>query len=192
MGDRRRAVVVGEQRGHRLGPAQPARVDADGPVGQRRGPLEAVLGQQDRGAEVGVEPGHGGEHVVGALGVELAGGLVEHEDVRGRGQRAGDGGPLALAAGEGGGGAVAQVGDAEGVEHLLDPAAHGGGVHAEVLEREGDVVLDLVDDELGLGVLVDEADDVGQVAGAVVAGAATGDGDRARGSGRRWRGARGR
>ena len=38
-------------------------------------------------------------------------------------------------------------------------------VDAEVLQHERDVVLDVVDHELGLGVLVHEADDVGEVAG---------------------------
>ena len=50
--------------------------------------------------------------------------------------------------------AVAQVRDAERVEHLLDPAAHRVLGEPEVLEHEREVALDVVDDELGLGVLV--------------------------------------
>ena len=56
------------------------------------------------------------------------------------------------------------MGDAERVEHLLDPAAHRGLGQTEVLEHEREVGLDVVDDELGLGVLVHEADDVGELA----------------------------
>ena len=83
------------------------------------------------------------------------------------GQRAGDGAALALAARQRGGRAVAEVGDVERVEHLLDPAPHRGFVGAEVLEHEGEVGLDLVDDELRLGVLVHEPDDVGHGRGRI-------------------------
>src|SRR6516164_3656943 len=63
------------------------------------------------------------------------------------------------------------MGDAERVERLLDSAAHRGFGQAEVLERERDVVLDVVDDELGLRILADEADDVGELAGVMRPGA---------------------
>ena len=123
-----------------------------------------MLGDQDGGPEVGVEPGDRGEHVVGPLRVELRRRLVEHERGRRGGERARDRRPLPLAAGQRRGGAVAQVRDAERVEHLLDPAAHRRLGQREVLEHERDVGLDVVDDELRLGVLVDEPDDVGELA----------------------------
>ncbi|MEZ5137458.1 MAG: hypothetical protein R2711_01345 [Acidimicrobiales bacterium] len=97
MGDRRRP---GERRQH-LGRVavvdDPPVVDHQHPTGHRAGPLEAVLGQEDRGAEVVVQPAHGGHHVVRALGVEHRGRLVEHEHRRPAGERASEGAPLALA-----------------------------------------------------------------------------------------------
>ena len=98
-GHARRAGIVGERR-RPASPATPAApaVEHDGAVGERRGALEAVLGEQDGGAEVGVEPRDRGEHVVGALRVELRRRLVEHERGRRGGERTGDRGPLALAA----------------------------------------------------------------------------------------------
>ena len=53
--------------------------------------------------------------------------------------------------------AVAEVGDAERVEGLLDPAAHRLLGEAEVLEHEREVAFDVVDDELRLRVLAHEA-----------------------------------
>ena len=111
-----------------------------------------------------VEPGERGEHVVGALRIELRRRLVEHERRRRRRERARDRAALALAAGQRRRVAVAQVRDAERVEHLLDAPAHRLGREAEVLEHERDVALDAVDDELRLGVLGHEPDDVGELA----------------------------
>ena len=54
-------------------------VQLHGPVGEGRGPFEPVLGEQDRGAEVGVESTDRGEDVVGALRIELRRRLVEHQ-----------------------------------------------------------------------------------------------------------------
>ena len=139
-------------------------VDEDGAVGERRGALEPVLGEHHGGAEVVVEPHERGEHVVGALRVELRRRLVEHQRLRPGGERTGDHAALPLAARERRRVAVAQVGDAERVEHLLDAPAHRLLGEAEVLEHEGEVALHVVDDELRLRVLRDEADDVGELA----------------------------
>ena len=99
VGDGRRAGVAGEH-GAPVAPAaaMPPAGDEHGAVGERRGALEPVLGEHDGRAEVVVQSGERGEHVVGALRIELRRGLVEHEH-RGRGgQRAGDRAALALAA----------------------------------------------------------------------------------------------
>ena len=154
------------------GRPDPSVVDEHGAVGERRGALEPVLGEHDGGAEVVVEPHERGEHVVGALRVELRRRLVEHERLRAGGERAGDHAALPLAARERRRVAVAQVRDAERVEHLLDPPAHRLLGEAEVLEHEREVALDVVDDELRLRVLGDEADDVGELARMVRSGRA--------------------
>ena len=52
----------------------------------------------------------------------------------------------------------AQVGDAEQVEGLLDPAAHGRRVEAELLHAVGQLLLDGVGDEAGDRVLADVPD----------------------------------
>ena len=129
-------------------------------VRDRRGPFEPVLRDHDRGAEVRVEARHRREHVLGSLGIELAGRLVEHEDRRCGHQCPGDRAPLPFAAGQRRGIAVAQVRDAERVHHLLDPPAHAGRIQSEVLQPERDVGFHPVDHELRLGVLVHEPDDV--------------------------------
>ena len=59
---------------------------------------------------------------------------------------------------------VAQVGEAEQVEGLLDAAAHHVGRQAERLHAVGELVLDGVGDEAGQRVLADVADDVGEFA----------------------------
>ncbi len=111
-----------------------------------------------------VEADQRGEDVVGALGIELGGGLVEHQRLRAGGERAGDHAPLPLASREGGRIPVAEVRDAERVEHLLDAPPHGFLREAEVLEHEREIVFDVVDHELRFGILGDEADDVGELA----------------------------
>ena len=58
----------------------------------------------------------------------------------------------------------AQVGDAEQVEGLLDPAAHGVGRQAELLHAVGELLLDGVGDEAGGRVLADVPDEVGALA----------------------------
>ena len=111
-----------------------------------------------------------GEHVVGALGVELRRRLVEHEGRRCRGQRARDHAALPLAPRKRRWVTVAQRGDAERIQRLLHPPTHGFLRVPEVLEYERDVALDMVDDELRLRILGDEADHVGELAGRVRAG----------------------
>ena len=176
--DGRRARVAGQGEGGGPRRIREAAADHDhGGVGGRCGALEAVLGEEHGRTQIGVQPRDRGEHVLRALWVELAGGLVEHEHL-GRGdERTRDRAPLPLAARELGRVAVAQVRDAERVEHLLHPPPHRDRVDPEVLQPERDVGLDPVDHELRLGVLVHEADDVGEQAGCVIARRPSGDHD---------------
>ncbi len=168
--DRGRTRIGAEHRPGEVGAAHVPTVDQHRPVGERRRPLEPVLGEDHRRAEVVVEAHEGGEHVVGALRVELRRGLVEDEGLGPGGERARDHAALALAARERRGIAVAEVGDAERVEHLLDATAHRLLGEAEVLEHEREVSLHVVDDELRLRVLGDEPHDVGQLTRVVGAG----------------------
>ncbi len=163
-GDAGCAGIVGEHDTGSTRGGDAAVGDDHGAVGEGRGAFEPVLGEQHRGAEVGVEARERAEHVVGALGIELRRGLVEHERRRRRRERAGDDAPLLLASGKGGRVAVAEVNDAERIERLLDPPPHRFGREPEVLEHEREVALHVVDDELRFRILGDEADDVGELA----------------------------
>ncbi len=60
----------------------------------------------------------------------------------------------------------------QGVEHVLDAPAHRRRVDAEVLHGVSELVLDRVRHEGGVAVLAHIADGIGQVAGAVLLGAA--------------------
>ena len=153
--------------------------DEDHPVGVLRDPLEPVLGEEDGEPEVVHQPLERGEDLLGGERVERRGGLVEHEDPRVRGQHRADGDPLLLAAGEAGQRPVAQVGQAEQVEGLLDALAHHVGRQPERLHAVGELVLHGVGDEAGERVLPDVADDVGEVAGTVLAGVPAVDDDAA-------------
>ena len=131
------------------------------PVDERDHPLEPVLGQQHRDAEVVDQPGQRREHLLGRGRVEGGGRLVEHEQSRVHGQHRPDRHPLLLAAGQRPQVAVAQVRDAEQVERLFDPATHRLGRQPELLHAVGELLLDGVGDEAGGGVLPDVADRVG-------------------------------
>ena len=76
------------------------------------------------------------------------------------GEHGADGDPLLLATREGAQVAGAQVGDAEQVEGLLDPAAHGRRGQAELLHAVGQLLLDGVGDEAEGRVLTDVPDHV--------------------------------
>ena len=137
----------------------------DDPVGVLHDPLESVLGEHDGDPEVVNEPGDGGEHLLGRGRVERGGGFVEHQDPGMGGEHGADGDPLLLAAGDLVQGAVAELGETEQIERLLDPLAHHVGGNGELLHAVGELLLDRVGDEPGQRVLPDDADDVGELAG---------------------------
>ena len=56
---------------HRAGHADRAAFDQHRPIRERRGALQPVFGEHHGGAEVVVEADERGQHVVGALRVEL-------------------------------------------------------------------------------------------------------------------------
>ena len=157
---RRRDRRVGEDRAGVVDAEAALAGDERDPVGERHDALEPVLGQEHGQAEVVDEPGDRGEDVLGRGRVEGRGGFVEHQHARVRGEHRPDGHPLLLAAGQAAQGAGAEVGDAEQVERLLDPAAHRLGGRAELLHAVGQLLLDRVGDEPGERVLADVADEV--------------------------------
>ena len=58
---------------------------------------------------------------------------------------------------------VAQVGEAQQVQRLLDPLAHDVRRHGQLLHPVGELLLDRVGDEAGERVLPDDADEVGEL-----------------------------
>src|SRR5918998_220305 len=85
--------------------------------------------------------------------VEHRGGLVEEENLRVEGEEAGQRYALLLAAREGVGLSPLVAFEADGPDRLPHPTPHLLARHAQVLEPEGDVVLDEWRDEPVLGVL---------------------------------------
>ena len=74
------------------------------------------------------------------FGVEAGGRLVGEQDGRAQREGSGDAHPLPLSAGELVREVVGTIGEAHPLEQLADPARGLRGRHAEVLEREGDVL----------------------------------------------------
>ena len=128
-------------------------------------PFEPVLGEEHGEAEIVDEAGQDREHVLGRAGIERRGRLVEHEHARRRREHRTDRDALRFAGRQRAERAPAQRGDAEQVEHVLDPAAHHVGRDAEVLHRVRELVLDGVGDEARGRVLTDHTDTIGQLPG---------------------------
>ena len=130
------------------------------PVGERDHPLQPVLGDQDGEADVVDQPGQGGQHLLGRGRVQRGGRFVENQQPGVHREHRPDRHPLLLPAGEGPEVAGAQLGDAEQVEGLLDPAAHRRGRQAQLLHPVGELLLHRVSDEAGGRVLPDVPDRV--------------------------------
>ena len=153
------------------------RVAGDGPAGQRdhsigrrQAALEAMLGQQDRGPPLLVEPAQEPDELVARHRVQLRGGLVERQEARARRQRGGQRDALQLAAGELVGGAVQQLGDPQGQRRLLHAPRHRSRPVAAVLQRQGDLRSHRPHEHLGLGLLQDGPAHAGQRGRTVLAG----------------------
>ena len=150
----------GQHRGRFADDQRAVAGDQADPVRERHHPLQPVLGEQHRDAEVVHQPGDRGQHVLRGGRVEGRGRLVEHQQSRMHGQHRADRHPLLLPARQGAQVSVPQVGDAEQVEGLLDPAPHGLGREPELLHAVGELLLDRVGDESGQRVLADVPDRV--------------------------------
>ncbi len=141
--------------------------------------LQPVFGQQDRRPEVVHQALQHGEHLLGGGRVQGGGRFVQDQHLGVGGEHRADGDTLLLPAGERGDGAVAQVGEAEEVQGLLDTAPHDVRGQTQRLHAVREFVLDGVGDEVGERVLADGADHVGQLARLVGTGVPAGHGDAA-------------
>ena len=161
LDDRRDNRRRGEQLGGLADPDPAVAREQAHPVRERNDPLEPVLGEQHRDADVVHEAGQGGQDLLGRGRVQRRGGLVEDEQAGVHGEHRADRDPLLLPPGERAQVAVPQVGDPEQVEGLLDPAAHRVAGQPELLHAVGELLLDGVGDEAGGRVLPDVPHDVG-------------------------------
>ena len=154
---RRARPSVGEGRpGHLI--EHPARFDGPDSIDKGGDPFHPMLRDHGCHPELRDQPQHDLEHILGRLGIELRGGLVERERLgvhrEGRGNRH----PLTFPARQGGDPPMAQRVDADLVDHLFDAFAHQWAGQTEVLEAEGELRLDILEQELGIGMLEDEPD----------------------------------
>ena len=133
-------------------------------IRRREQPFQTVLGGDDR-VPLPSEVEAGVDDQVGTGRVELRGRLVENEAGWPQHQCGSDGDPLPLAARERRQAAAAEPERADPIQRLLDAAGHRPGLHAEVLEPEGDLAVDEIEHGLRLQVLEDEPDLVGQPPG---------------------------
>ena len=134
---------------------------------------DLLLDDHDGDAGVSIERAQRLEDRARRDGVERRGGLVEDEDARAQRQHGGDGDLLLLAAGERRDLALAQVGDAHGLERAGEAGGNLVVGHAEVLEAKEQLVLHHGGDHLGVDVLADAAHDARDVRERDLAGVAS-------------------
>ena len=128
------------------------------PGGKAKGLLQPMLRQNDRGAQLPVDPGERRQKIRSGDGVQLAGGLVQNEHA---GLQRHDGRQiqkLLLAAGK-----LCHIFVEPGLDpkkgrHFRHPAADGGRIIAQALQPEGQLMPDLIRHQLIFRALLDEAD----------------------------------
>src|ERR1700730_17715588 len=138
--------------------AQPPAVERPDPIDVGGDAFDAMLGDHRRHTELGNQPQHDLQHVLGRLRVELGGWLIEDERIRMHGQSGSDGDALAFAARERIDPAAPQRVDADLIDHFLDAFAHQRPREPEVLETKRELRFDVLEDELRLRMLKDETD----------------------------------
>ena len=153
---------VGEDLLGRAGERDLALAQDDDAVGLE-GLLHEVRYVHDRGAGR-AQAAHDAHDGAASAHVEQGAGLVEDEQARLHGERAGDGDALLLAAGEARGVGLGEGAHGDAVELAADAALDLGGLDAEVLGAEGDVVLHDRGDDLVVGVLEHEAEALARAA----------------------------
>ena len=148
----------------------PRRADGDGPPvgvegqdlvddGQYR--VEVVVDDDDRRAR-GRQGGDEGVELLPAGGIDGAGRLVEHEELWAHGQGDGEREPLTLSARKRPGVIPDALDESHRAQGLLDPRGDLRPGQAQVLQREGDIVVDGAGDDGGVGALADVGDGLGQ------------------------------
>ena len=130
--------------------------------------FRGVAGHQDRHPQLLIELANDGEHLLLAHRIELGGRLVEDQEVRLHRQRRRDSKPLLLAAREFVRVLLLHAVQAHGSQNLWNARQHLLTRHAQVLQRESDLVFDGCGEELRLRVLEHRAHVLGQRADRMV------------------------
>ena len=104
--------------------AQHPGIEGPDPIDKGGDALDPMLGDHRRHPELGHQPEHDLQHVLGRLWVELGGWLIEDERIGMHGHCRGDGYPLAFAPRQGIDPAAPQRVDPDLIDHLLDALAH--------------------------------------------------------------------
>ena len=159
----RGGVGAGQPGARRLVGHEPAVAQLDHPVGGGQAALQAVLGEQDRGPPLLVEPAQDAEQLVARDRVQLRGRLVEQQQPRPPRQRGGERDALQLAAAQLVSRPVQQPPEAERQRRLLDTPRHGRRGPAEVLQGERDLRPHRPHHDLRLGVLEERPGDRGDL-----------------------------
>ena len=139
------------------GAQEPAPVQHRHAAGQGEGLLQPVLGEENGGAQLSVDLAQSGQEIGRGDGVQLTGGLVQNQHRGLHGHDRGQIQKLLLSAGQLGDVFVKPGLDAEKGGHFGHPPADGGGVIAQALQAEGQLMPHLIGDELVLRGLEYEA-----------------------------------
>jgi len=124
--------------------------------------LQAMLGQHHGDVPLPVQAHQRAEEGVRRLGIQLRGGLVQHQDGRAERQRRGERDALLLPAGQVVHQPLAQGEQIQPGQRFVHALVHLLRRHAPLLQRQGDLLLDALDDELRLRILEDQAHPAGQ------------------------------
>ena len=119
--------------------------------------VQPVLCDDNGGAQIPVDAAQSGQKVGGSNGIQLAGWLVQNEDLRLHGHDGGQVQQLLLSTGEGGDVPVKPGLDAKKAGHFRHPAPDGSPVIAQTFQAKGQLVPDLVCHNLIVRVLLDKA-----------------------------------
>lgn len=127
-------------------------------VGRREHFFQPLLRHHHCGAQFAVQSRHRGQEIAGGDGVKLAGRLVQQQHIGGHRHHRCQVQQLFLAARKLGHVFVEPVLNAEVAGHFRHPGAHHRLGGAQVFQPEGQFVPHFVGDDLGVGVLHNEAD----------------------------------
>ena len=140
------------------------RSEREDDVGELPRRVHVMLDEDDGGRPLGSERPKAIEEGGCARRIEVRRRLIEDDDLGPRRKDAGQGQPLLLTAGQPVRPAALEAGETGLGDGLRDPRCHRLARPGPVLESECDLVLDPLHDQLGTGILEDEADATGDLA----------------------------